>query len=83
MKLSWGDLAAQKVSERIGEKTATTTTMAAIPADRRVDGMTIIVVADYSGWVFREASVVAASATVIAPAAGSGRWHRCFVSSAA
>ena len=37
MKLNYGDSAAQKVSERIGEPVATLTAMKAIPADRRVD----------------------------------------------
>lgn len=58
------------------ESTATLTTLAAIAASDRVDGQARKVLSDYSIWVFRSASVTAADGTsVIAPDAGSGRWH--------
>ena len=55
--------------------------MGAIPVDRRADGMLIVVLADYSLWVYEAASAITASATCIAPAAGAGRWLRIAVAS--
>lgn len=74
MKLLYGDRAAREVSERICAPTATTTTLKAIPADRRVDGMVAIVLFDSSLWVFDKDSSAGASSTVLVPDAGSGRW---------
>jgi hypothetical protein len=74
MKLVYGDLAAREISERIAAATASTTTMKAIPADRRVDGMLGIVLADSSLWCFDADSSAGASSTVLVPDAGSGRW---------
>jgi len=82
-KLHYGETAARAVSERIGGKTATTATMAAIAPADRVDGMVIVVLNDYSLWVFKGASATAGSATVIAPSTGSGRWHHLVTSAAA
>ena len=55
----------------------TTATLTAGLAKNRKDGMLCVVLASYSIWVWQAASVVAASATVIAPTdvgAGAGRW---------
>ncbi len=79
MKLVYGDRAAREVSERVAAATATTTTIKAIPADRRVDGMLCVVLNDYSLWTFEGASAVTPSTTVLQPDAGSGRWHRIAV----
>lgn len=77
MKIISGPIEAQTVSERIAAATATTTTLAAIPADRRTDGMVAVVLADYSTWVFKgSSSTAAATGYVVAPSAGSGRWHK-------
>ena len=81
-KLHYGETAARAVSERIGGKTATTATMAAIPPADRVDGMVIVVLNNYSLWVFEGASATVASATVIAPSTGSGRWHHLVTAAA-
>lgn len=81
MKLLYGDRAAREVSERIAAATATTTTLKAMPADRRVDGMLVVVLNDYSCWVFEGASVAGASSTVLVPDAGNGRWVAVGISS--
>lgn len=74
MKLKYGDAAARQVSGRIGDPTATTTTLKAIPADRRVDGQLFLVLADSSLWAFDADSSASASSTVLVPDAGSGRF---------
>lgn len=75
MKLNYGDIAAQKVSERIAEPVATLTDLKGIPADRRVAGMTVLVTADQSRWRFHATSALTGDdALVVAPTAGSGRW---------
>lgn len=83
MKLLHGDSAARQVSGRIAEPTATTATLAAIPQDRRVDGMIAITISTYELWVYDEDSVIAASATVLVPDAGTGRWRRIGIGAAA
>ncbi len=74
MKLHTGDRAAQAVSARIAAPAATTTALKAIPADRREDGMVCCVLADSTLWVFDADSSATASATVLAPDVGTGRW---------
>jgi hypothetical protein len=74
LKLKFGDAAARQVSERIGAPTATTATLKATPADRRVDGQLFIVLSDSSMWVFDVDSSAGASSTVLVPDAGAGRF---------
>lgn len=83
MKLLHGDSAARLVSGRIAEQTATVATLAAIPADRRLDGMICITLSTYELWVLDADSVIAASATIIEPDAGPGRWRRIGIGAAA
>lgn len=83
MKLLHGDSAARLVSERIAGQTATVATLKAIPVDRRVDGMIAITLSTYELWVYDEDSVIAASATILVPDAGAGRWRRIGVGAAA
>lgn len=74
MAIRFGDRAARLLSTRIGATTATTTTMRAIAANARDDGMIAIVLADSSLWVFDLESAAGASSTVLVPDAGDGRW---------
>lgn len=83
MKLLHGDAAARLVSQRIAAQVADTATMAAIPQDRRLDGMICVTLDTCSLWVYDEDSVIAASATIIAPASGTGRWRRLAAGAAA
>lgn len=77
MKLNYGDIAAQKVSERIAALVATVAELKTIPADRRVDGMRAIIAADNSRWRFHGTSALTGDdLLVIAPSAGSGVWLR-------
>ena len=82
MKKTYGDQLAQDVSGRVANAVADTTALAAIPAANRVDGMLCVTVDTYSCWVFEASSSTTPSATMIAPAAGTGRWAWCFVASA-
>ena len=69
----WGDELAQLLSQRFGGFLATTTALRALPVQNRVDGMLCIV--DPSAfWVFDSGSSAGASATVLVPSVGSGRW---------
>jgi len=73
--LDWGDDAAQVVSQRYGGPVADLTALAAIPPKRRRDGMVVVVMtANPVVAVFDASSAATASATVIAPASGTGRW---------
>jgi hypothetical protein len=77
MKLNYGDIAAQKVSERYAEPVASLTVLKAIPADRRVAGMQVLCTADGSRWRFHSSSALTGDdLLVVAPTAGSGRWLR-------
>lgn len=77
MRLNYGDIAAQKVSERIAAPVATLTELKAIPADRRVDGMQVLVTADNSRWKFLGAGALTGDdLLVVAPTAGTGTWLR-------
>jgi hypothetical protein len=74
MKFNYGDIAAQKVSERIAAACADTDAIKAIPEDRRLDGMVVVNLDDYSVWLFEAGSAAAASSTVLEPDVGDGRW---------
>lgn len=75
MKLTYGDSAAQKVSERIGAAVADITELKGIPADRRVGGMVALKLDDGSRWRFHSSSALTGDNVLVAtPAAGSGRW---------
>src|SRR5262245_40256276 len=74
MKLLYGDRAAREVSGRIGEPTATTTTLVAIPPDRRVDGMVVMVLEDSTPWVFDADSDETPAADILDVDDGDGQW---------
>lgn len=73
---TYGDQLAQEITRSIGGNYASTAALTALPAAKRIDGMICLVLANYSLWVFEAASATGASATVLAPDAGTGRWHR-------
>ncbi len=73
-KLLHGDDAARTVSGRIGGSYADVAAVRAIPAERRQNGMLVAVSSNNSLWMFDDDSVIAASATILAPDAGTGRW---------
>lgn len=64
---------AQVLSGRAGGKVADTTALEAVPPEQRVDGM-IAVVHPAQIWVFDAASSASASAVVLVPDEGTGRW---------
>lgn len=72
--IKFGDTAARLVSQRVGGTCASTTVIEAIPANARVDGMVVADLATQKLWVFDADSTEAASATVLEPDTGSGRW---------
>lgn len=73
-KLQYGEEPARSVSARAyGGILADTTALAAIKPIARAHGM-LAVVAPAAAWVFDSASAAGASATVIVPATGTGRW---------
>ena len=75
MSENYGDLLAQKVAQRIAAPVASTTALAAIPSDSRVDGQSCIMTADNQDWRFSLSSTATASATCVVPADGlGGRW---------
>lgn len=77
MKLNYGDSAAIKVSERYAAPVATIAALKAIPADRRVDGMQVLVAADNSRWRFLTAGALTGDdLLVVAPTVGTGTWLR-------
>lgn len=77
MKILYGDLAARLVSERYAAPVATLTELKGIPADRRVHGMQVLVLADGVRWRFHSTSVLTGDdLLVVAPTAGSGVWLR-------
>lgn len=73
-KLHYGDTAAQKVSERIASALTTTASLTAVPAKYRVHGMFALTTTTGESWYFDSASSAGASATVLVPDAGTGRW---------
>lgn len=79
MKLLYGDSAARLVSQRIAEPLATLTTLKAVPADRRVDGMVAHVQADNTYWQYNEdATVTGDDVLAVNPtdSPSTGRWMR-------
>lgn len=76
MKILQGDLGAQEISGRVGAAVATVTELKAIPADRRPNGMLVLVLADGRLRRFHSTSALAADGDqlVHVPSAGSGRW---------
>jgi hypothetical protein len=72
----YGDLLARSHRGRIGPPTASTTTIKALPVDHesRIDGATTLVLSDSSLWAFDADSSAGASATVLVPDAGTGRF---------
>ncbi len=76
----YGDRAAREVSaaleSRLNAPVADTTALAAIPAVQRFTGTLCVTADTCTLWVFDGASSTTASSTIIAPAAGSGRWRR-------
>lgn len=77
MKLNFGDIGAQQVSERIGTPVASLTILKGIPADRRVDGQIFLCLADDTLWQFNLASALTGDDILVAaPSAGSGRFLR-------
>ncbi len=73
-KQPFGDIFTQQVSGRAyGGILADTTALGAIKVANRQHGM-IAVVAPAAAWVFDQTSAAGASASVVVPAAGSGRW---------
>ena len=77
MKLNYGDDAAIKVSERYAAPVASLTELKGIPADRRVDGMQVLVMADGSRWRFLAAGALTGDdLLVVAPTSGTGTWLR-------
>ena len=60
--------------------TATTTTLAALPAKlpNRADGAITVVLSDFSGWVFDADSTSPAQEGIVVPSAGNGRFIRVF-----
>lgn len=74
MAFSRGEPFSHKVGNRILAPTSTTTTLAAIPPEARPNGAFCVVTTGPRLFVFAAASTATASAGVIAPASGSGRW---------
>lgn len=72
--LHYGDAAARVVSGRIAAKCADATAVQAIPVTDREDGMLVMKMDDDTPWLFDAASSAGASASVLVPAAGTGRW---------
>ncbi len=76
-KLVYGDEPVRHISARMyGGIIADATALAAIKPLSRSHGM-IAVIAPAATWVFDSGSVASASATVIVPAVGTGRWLKC------
>ena len=72
--LQHGGYAARIVSQRVLGAFASTTALAALPADHRIDGAIAVVTTGPTLYIFDGTSTATASATVLAPASGSGRW---------
>jgi hypothetical protein len=72
-QVNYGDSIARELSARFGGVFATTAALKALPAKARANGM-LVVVEPASLWVFDADSAAGASATVLVPDAGAGRW---------
>ncbi len=70
-----GDALGQDLSRLIGGAVDTLAELTALPANKRTDGMIVVVMAavPYVA-TFYESSAATASATVLAPDVGTGRW---------
>lgn len=68
-----GEPAARHVSARIAGVFADSAALKALPPKFRADGM-LAIVSPAALWVFNAASAAGASATVLVPDAGTGRW---------
>lgn len=71
--LPFGNAEAREVSKRVGGVFADTAALKALPVRQRADGM-VAVVKPAQLWVFDASSSAGASATVLVPDAGTGRW---------
>lgn len=72
--LPYGEIAGRIVSGRIAAPVSGTANITAIPLASRVDGMLILDTATGKEWVYSLASTLAASANVLVPDSGAGRW---------
>ncbi len=75
-KMLNGDRDAREVSGRIAGSFATTALLKALPVANRTEGMlaTVQTGTVNSLWIFDSNSAIGASATILVPDAGSGRW---------
>lgn len=73
----YGDSVARELSRRFGGALADATALKALGPDLRADGMMVVLMSDYSLWVFDAGSSSAADDNVLVPDAGTGRWHAC------
>lgn len=71
--LKIGGVAEREISGRIAGVFATTAALQALPPASRANGM-IAIVDPAAIWVFNAASAAGASATVLVPTTGTGRW---------
>lgn len=65
-----------EMAERVVAASASETTIKAIPAAARADGSLVVDLTNDRLWVFDSGSSASASALVLVPDAGSGRWVR-------
>jgi hypothetical protein len=72
-QVNYGGTVERDISARFGGVFATTAALKALPAKARANGM-LVVVEPASLWVFDADSAAGASATVLVPDAGAGRW---------
>jgi hypothetical protein len=75
MRLLHGDSAGREVSKRVAAPCADAAAIQAIPPNRRSGGMLCVKLDNNSLWVFVAGSSTAASATILQPDSGTGRWH--------
>jgi hypothetical protein len=73
-----GDTLARAVAQRIHFCVATIAALAAIPIEERADGMTCVVTAGGSSWIYslESTDVDPSGQLVLSPAVGFGAWHR-------
>lgn len=72
--LSYGDLAAQKVSQRIAAPIASVTALAAISGKFAADGQRCTNTADGKEWIWSSTSTLTADNILVVGAATAGRW---------
>src|SRR5688572_10267010 len=73
--LPWGDKAAIEVSARFAGSFASAAALKALHPTRRTDEQLACVLSPLAFYVFRGSSSAAASASILVPDAGSGRWE--------